>query len=339
MCPRSTSWNAPAARSPGVQPMPRAACTGAAPWSCAGEGTTAATASSRPGAWPATACASTCSRSSPPRAGWLRGGEPSAAVRTGPRASGVDGRARRTRARAGRRGGRRDLRHRLPRGRRGCVAGRHRGARRLGRAHRVGRHPLWGRRGDGSGGRGRGPGGPHGDVRRGQDRAACCCRGAEHAGTIRVVDIGFADDLVPHRVGLIEPADVVSMLPSREADGHKRRSGVLLVVAGSRRMTGAPALIARAAARIGAGLVTVAAPDDVLRAVQAHVTEAVFLPLPRTSEGARVGSRARPGCSRPPAPPMPSRSARVSAAMRTPRPSCATWWRARRCPSCSMPTG
>ncbi len=118
--------------------------------------------------------------------------------------------------------------------------------------------------------------------------------GAERAGTIRVVDIGFADDLVPHRAGLIEPADVVAMLPSREADGHKRRSGVLLVVAGSRRMTGAPALIARAAARMGAGLVTVAAPDDVLRAVQAHVTEAVFLPLPRTSDGGVSGAALDP---------------------------------------------
>ena len=109
--------------------------------------------------------------------------------------------------------------------------------------------------------------------------------GAEHAGTIRVVDIGFPGDLVPHGVGLLEPADVASMLPSRDADGHKRRSGVLLVVAGSRGMTGAPALIARAAARMGAGLVTVAAPDDVLRAVQANVVEAVFLPLPHTSDG------------------------------------------------------
>jgi hydroxyethylthiazole kinase-like uncharacterized protein yjeF len=110
--------------------------------------------------------------------------------------------------------------------------------------------------------------------------------GAEHAGTIRVVDIGFADDLVPFGTGLLEPADVAPVLPLRDSDGHKRRSGMLLVVAGSRRMTGAPALIARAAGRMGAGLVTVAAPADVVRAVQAHVVEAVFLPLPQTSDGA-----------------------------------------------------
>ena len=110
--------------------------------------------------------------------------------------------------------------------------------------------------------------------------------GAEHAGTIRVVDIGFADDLMPRGAGLLEPADVASLLPVRDADGHKRRSGMLLVVAGSRRMTGAPALIARAAGRMATGLVMVAGSDDVVRAVQSHVAEAVFLPLPQTSDGA-----------------------------------------------------
>jgi hydroxyethylthiazole kinase-like uncharacterized protein yjeF len=118
--------------------------------------------------------------------------------------------------------------------------------------------------------------------------------GAEHAGTIRVVDIGFADDLVPLRTGLLEPADVASLLPVRDADGHKRRSGMLLVVAGSRRMTGAPALVARAAGRTGAGLVTVGGPDDVVRAVQSHVAEAVFLPLPQTSDGAVSGAALGP---------------------------------------------
>jgi hydroxyethylthiazole kinase-like uncharacterized protein yjeF len=110
--------------------------------------------------------------------------------------------------------------------------------------------------------------------------------GAEHAGTIRVVDVGFAEDLVPRDTGLIETADVASVLPARAVEGHKRRSGVLLVVAGSRRMTGAPALIARAAGRMGAGLVLVAATHDVVQAVQAHVAEAVFLPLPQTIDGA-----------------------------------------------------
>jgi NAD(P)H-hydrate epimerase len=67
--------------------------------------------------------------------------------------------------------------------------------------------------------------------------------------------------------------------------GHKRSSGVLLVVAGSRSMTGAPALIARAAGRVGAGLVIVATPRDALPVVAAHAIEAVFLPLDQTEAG------------------------------------------------------
>jgi len=109
--------------------------------------------------------------------------------------------------------------------------------------------------------------------------------GAERAGTIRVVDIGFPDDLVPPGIGLIEREDVAAMLPKRDLQGHKRSSGVVLVVAGSRSMTGAPALIARAAGRVGAGLVIVATPHDALPAVAAHAAEAVFLPLAQTGAG------------------------------------------------------
>ena len=84
---------------------------------------------------------------------------------------------------------------------------------------------------------------------------------------------------------MVEPDDVASVLPRRSPEGHKRSTGVLVVIAGSRAMTGAPALIARAAGRVGAGLVTVATPRDALPAVQSHEMEAVFLPLAQTDEG------------------------------------------------------
>ena len=109
--------------------------------------------------------------------------------------------------------------------------------------------------------------------------------GAERAGTVRVVDIGFLDDLLRVEVELTEAHDVAAMLPTRRSQGHKRSSGVLLIVAGSRAMTGAPALIARAAGRVGAGLVTVATPHGSVPSVGSQVTEAIFLPLPETSEG------------------------------------------------------
>lgn len=109
--------------------------------------------------------------------------------------------------------------------------------------------------------------------------------GAERAGTVRVVDIGFPDDLIRPNVGLTEAVDVAAVLPVRDLRGHKRSSGVLLVVAGSRAMTGAPALIARAAGRVGAGLVTVATPRGAVDAVGAQIAEAVFLPLAQTDDG------------------------------------------------------
>jgi NAD(P)H-hydrate epimerase len=109
--------------------------------------------------------------------------------------------------------------------------------------------------------------------------------GAEHAGDVRVVDIGFPEDLFPRGVGLTEPADVAEVIPAREGDTHKRASGTLVVVAGSASMTGAAALVARGAERAGAGYVLVATPASASAAVRAAVPEAVFLPLPETAGG------------------------------------------------------
>jgi NAD(P)H-hydrate epimerase len=109
--------------------------------------------------------------------------------------------------------------------------------------------------------------------------------GAEHAGVVRVVDIGFPDDLVRAAAAMTEPADVARWLPVRDSDTHKRASGVLVVVAGSRAMTGAPKLIARAAVRVGTGLVTIAAPVSATAAIQADLSEPTFLPLDETASG------------------------------------------------------
>jgi len=113
--------------------------------------------------------------------------------------------------------------------------------------------------------------------------------GASNAGTVRVVDIGFPLELLRANVFLTEPRDVAPSLPSRPIDAHKREA-VLLVVAGSRRMTGAPRLVAGAAARMGTGLVQVAAPSDTLRVIQAGLTEATFLPLAETEDGTMAES-------------------------------------------------
>ena len=109
--------------------------------------------------------------------------------------------------------------------------------------------------------------------------------GASVAGVLEVADIGFPDDLLRSDLWLLEAADVRRWLPSRDPDTHKRRTGVVLVVAGSRRMTGAPQLVVEGAYRAGAGLVTLAVPQGILPVVQAGPREATFLPLPEGPEG------------------------------------------------------
>ncbi|MEA3366548.1 MAG: NAD(P)H-hydrate dehydratase [Planctomycetota bacterium] len=55
--------------------------------------------------------------------------------------------------------------------------------------------------------------------------------------------------------------------PSRPAGAHKGTAGLVLVVAGSRGMAGAAALVGNAALRAGAGLVRIATPDAALDTV------------------------------------------------------------------------
>jgi ADP-dependent NAD(P)H-hydrate dehydratase len=61
----------------------------------------------------------------------------------------------------------------------------------------------------------------------------------------------------------------VPTLPPRPADGHKGTFGRVLVIAGSRGMTGAAVLCGSAALRGAAGLVQVAVPNEVLPTVAA----------------------------------------------------------------------
>src|SRR2546430_36949 len=66
----------------------------------------------------------------------------------------------------------------------------------------------------------------------------------------------------------IQVVDVLPLLPPRPRDAHKGDFGRVLVVAGSRGMSGAAALCASAALRGGAGLVRLAVPAGILPAVQ-----------------------------------------------------------------------
>ena len=117
--------------------------------------------------------------------------------------------------------------------------------------------------------------------------------GIDHAGVIHVVDIGIPSayvDEIDGRTFLITEDFVKAALPPRTASSHKGTYGHAGILAGSVGKTGAAALAAKAALRIGAGLVTVGVPASVNDVLEAKLLEAMTVPLPDTK--ARTFSRA-----------------------------------------------
>lgn len=74
-------------------------------------------------------------------------------------------------------------------------------------------------------------------------------------------------------------------LPERPDAMHKGDAGRVLIVAGSRGMSGAAILAALGALRSGAGLVRVACPASVLPLIAGDEPSIMTLPLPETSSG------------------------------------------------------
>ena len=73
---------------------------------------------------------------------------------------------------------------------------------------------------------------------------------------------------------------MAALIPQRPARGHKGSFGRLLVIAGSMDYSGAALLSCRAAARTGAGLVTLAVPESLQPLFAAKVTETTTMGLP-----------------------------------------------------------
>jgi ADP-dependent NAD(P)H-hydrate dehydratase / NAD(P)H-hydrate epimerase len=101
--------------------------------------------------------------------------------------------------------------------------------------------------------------------------------GRFRAGQVVVADIGLQDVETEHR--LVTP-EILDAIPRRRADQNKYTAGTVLVVGGSRGLTGAPSLAAEAAFRADAGYVAVAVPDSTLPVFEQRLLEAVKLPCP-----------------------------------------------------------
>ncbi len=103
---------------------------------------------------------------------------------------------------------------------------------------------------------------------------------ANALGELVVADIGIPSEFAEEfTLNLATREAVQKRLPPRPRDGHKGTFGKAMIVSGSANYTGAPYLSAAAAARVGAGLVTLATTVDVQRMVAASLHEATYLPL------------------------------------------------------------
>lgn len=103
--------------------------------------------------------------------------------------------------------------------------------------------------------------------------------GAEFAGEVFVEDIGFPEealDFVRPKVRAFEKEDVRALLPGRTAYSNKGSYGRLLVIAGSENMCGACYFSAKAAYKMGVGLVRVMTPDTNRIIIQQQLPEAVL---------------------------------------------------------------
>ncbi len=106
--------------------------------------------------------------------------------------------------------------------------------------------------------------------------------GRFHAGSVHIAQIGLEARTHEHALATAELLDEV---PRKTHESSKYRAGAVLVVGGSRGLTGAPMLAALAAFRADAGYVTVAAPESALPAIEGRLLEAVKLALPEDSAG------------------------------------------------------
>ena len=110
--------------------------------------------------------------------------------------------------------------------------------------------------------------------------------GCIRRGELRVCDIGIPLDIIDAAasdVTAVMPGDIY--LPRRRPDSHKGDYGRCIIVAGSVGYTGAPAMCARAATKMGAGLVFLGVPEAIYNIMAAKLDEEMPFPLPDDGEG------------------------------------------------------
>jgi hydroxyethylthiazole kinase-like uncharacterized protein yjeF len=97
--------------------------------------------------------------------------------------------------------------------------------------------------------------------------------GKERSGSLEVAPIGIPDGApAPPAAGAIAPR-VLELAPRRGSSSTKFTSGQVVIVGGSRGLTGAVCMAAQAATRAGAGYATVAVPAELESIFEVKLTE------------------------------------------------------------------
>jgi NAD(P)H-hydrate epimerase len=105
----------------------------------------------------------------------------------------------------------------------------------------------------------------------------------DYLGQLEMIGIGLADDLPAWAAvedGVMTAEDVRALLPERKSDAHKGTFGTVMIAAGSMNYPGAALLAAKAAYRVGAGLVRLAVPGPLQTMLAGQLPEATWVLLP-----------------------------------------------------------
>jgi NAD(P)H-hydrate epimerase len=104
----------------------------------------------------------------------------------------------------------------------------------------------------------------------------------DFVGTLTFAEIGIAPAILaaqPRTFGAVDDSELLAMLPVRAQNSDKRSSGAPLIIAGSSQFPGAAVLCARAAARAGAGYVTVATSPRAAHLLRGFLVEQVVVSI------------------------------------------------------------
>ena len=122
--------------------------------------------------------------------------------------------------------------------------------------------------------------------------------GAYHCGRVEIIDIGIPTGTSgaigtsganktsdPMIISSFSSTEIVDCFPQKKSTDHKNKFGHLLIIAGSKGMTGAAILCARAADESGTGLITVAIPESILGMVTQSIPSCMALSVPDSGTG------------------------------------------------------